>query len=125
MKLRFSTVRQENHLLLSGFRNKIYLQVFRGGFILHSVSLKPFVKWAGGKSQLIDELEKILPNGDEGDTTLIKSGKGGGNTRTGLVFEGKTDLSTFLNSQPHYRVAEHNIYFDNKKVAVFKYEYYN
>ncbi len=65
MKLRFSTVRQENHLLLSGFRNKIYLQVFRGGFILHSVSLKPFVKWAGGKSQLIDELEKILPNGDE------------------------------------------------------------
>lgn len=26
---------------------------------------------------------------------MIKSGKGGGNTRTGLVFEGKTDLSTF------------------------------
>ncbi len=48
---------------------------------------------------------------------MIKSGKGGGNTRTGLVFEGKTDLSTFLNSQPHYRVAEHNVYFDNKKVA--------
>lgn len=28
---------------------------------------------------------------------MIKSGKGGGNTRTGLVFEGKTDLATFLN----------------------------
>lgn len=26
---------------------------------------------------------------------MIKSGKGGGNTRTGLVFEGKTDLSKF------------------------------
>ena len=35
---------------------------------------------------------------------MIKSGKGGGNTRTGLVFEGKTDLATFLNGQPHYAV---------------------
>lgn len=32
---------------------------------------------------------------------MIKNGKGGGNTRTGLVFEGKTDLATFLNTQPH------------------------
>lgn len=48
---------------------------------------------------------------------MIKSGKGGGNTRTGLVFEGKTDLSTFLNSQPHYSVEEHDVFFDNEKVA--------
>ena len=30
---------------------------------------------------------------------MIKNGKGGGNTKTGLVFEGKTDLATFLNDQ--------------------------
>lgn len=35
---------------------------------------------------------------------MIRNGKGGGNTRTGLVFEGKVDLSTFLSSQPHYLV---------------------
>ncbi len=27
---------------------------------------------------------------------MIKNGKGGGNTKTGLIFEGKTDLATFL-----------------------------
>lgn len=48
---------------------------------------------------------------------MIKSGKGGGNTRTGLVFEGKTDLATFLNSQPHYSVNEHKVFYDNEKVA--------
>lgn len=31
----------------------------------HAVSLKPFVKWVGGKSQLIGELEKLLPVGCE------------------------------------------------------------
>ncbi len=30
---------------------------------------------------------------------MIFGGKGGGNTKTGLVFEGTTDLSEFLNSQ--------------------------
>ncbi|MGN0819010.1 MAG: DNA adenine methylase [Christensenellaceae bacterium] len=29
------------------------------------VQLKPFVKWVGGKSQLLDELEKMLPADDE------------------------------------------------------------
>ncbi len=29
------------------------------------IALKPFVKWVGGKSQLIDELEKMLPVDDE------------------------------------------------------------
>lgn len=48
---------------------------------------------------------------------MIKSGKGGGNTRTGLVFEGKTDLATFLNGQPHYAVIGHNVFYDNEKVA--------
>ena len=48
---------------------------------------------------------------------MIKSGKGGGNTRTGLVFEGKTDLSNFLNAQPHYEVIGNNVFYDGQKVA--------
>lgn len=31
----------------------------------NAITLKPFVKWVGGKSQLIDELEKMLPVGGE------------------------------------------------------------
>ncbi len=52
---------------------------------------------------------------------MIKNGKGGGNTKTGLVFEGKVDLATFLSHQPHYSINGHDVYFDNEKVArVFK-----
>ena len=48
---------------------------------------------------------------------MIKNGKGGGNTRTGLVFEGKTDLSSFLNTCPHYSVVNHDVFYDDEKVA--------
>ena len=48
---------------------------------------------------------------------MIKGGKGGGNTRTGLVFEGKTDLSVFLNNQPHYNVKGYDVLYDGEKVA--------
>lgn len=48
---------------------------------------------------------------------MIKSGKGGGNTRTGLVFEGKTDLTSFLTQQPHYGISDHDVFFDGRKVA--------
>ena len=48
---------------------------------------------------------------------MIKSGKGGGNTKTGLVFEGKTDLATFLSLQPHYSVMGHDVFYDCEKVA--------
>lgn len=52
---------------------------------------------------------------------MIKNGKGGGNTRTGLIFEGKVDLSTFLSQQPHYSVVGNDIFYDTQKVArVFK-----
>ena len=52
---------------------------------------------------------------------MIKNGKGGGNTKTGLVFEGKVDLAPFLSHQPHYSIKGHDVYFDNEKVArVFK-----
>lgn len=57
---------------------------------------------------------------------MIKNGKGGGNTKTGLVFEGKTDLATFLNDQNGYRVVGDIVYYNNKKVArIFKkHEFY-
>lgn len=42
---------------------------------------------------------------------MIKSGKGGGNTKTGLVFEGKTDLSTFLAKQNGYTVVKNKVYY--------------
>lgn len=52
---------------------------------------------------------------------MIKNGKGGGNTKTGLIFEGKTDLATFLNSQPGYSVLAGNVFYEGEKVArIFK-----
>ena len=36
---------------------------------------------------------------------MIKNGKGGANTMTGLIFEGKTDLATFINTQNNYKVV--------------------
>lgn len=52
---------------------------------------------------------------------MIKNGKGGGNTKTGLIFEGKTDLATFLNSQKGYQVVNGDVYYNNEKVArIFK-----
>lgn len=45
----------------------------------HNISLKPFVKWVGGKSQLIDELEKMLPtNGERVLTKYCEPMVGGG-----------------------------------------------
>lgn len=35
---------------------------------------------------------------------MIANGIGGANTRTGLVFEGKVDLATFLSKQNGYIV---------------------
>lgn len=52
---------------------------------------------------------------------MILNGKGGGNTRTGLIFEGKVDLSCFLGQQPHYSVIGHDVFYDSEKIArVFK-----
>ena len=58
---------------------------------------------------------------------MIKNGKGGGNTRTGLVFEGKVDLSTFLSSQPHYTVNKDKVFYNNELVArvIKKHSFYN
>lgn len=52
---------------------------------------------------------------------MIKNGKGGGNTRTGLIFEGKTDLLTFLSSQKGYSISGTDVFYNGEKVArVFK-----
>ena len=52
---------------------------------------------------------------------MIKNGKGGGNTKTGLVFEGKTDLATFLNRQKDYKVIADIVYYKEEEVArIFK-----
>lgn len=64
---------------------------------------------------------------------MIRNGKGGGNTKTGLIFEGKTDLETFLSKQKGYNIkAEQetvlfkgknqnitvrNVYYNSDKVA--------
>ncbi|MFI3230708.1 MAG: PD-(D/E)XK nuclease superfamily protein [bacterium] len=49
---------------------------------------------------------------------MIINGKGGGNTRTGLVFEGQTDLSSFLAEQNGYEVKNGKVYYLNKEVAL-------
>lgn len=52
---------------------------------------------------------------------MIKDGKGGGNTRTGLVFEGKVDLATFLSNQLGYKIENETVFYKEEKVArIFK-----
>ncbi len=46
---------------------------------------------------------------------MIKGGIGGGNTRTGLVFEGKVDLATFLAKQPRYKIENGIVYYEEQK----------
>ena len=52
---------------------------------------------------------------------MIKGGKGGGNTITGLIYEGKVDLPTYLASQKNYSVCGTEVYYKGNLVArVFK-----
>ena len=52
---------------------------------------------------------------------MIKDGIGGANTKTGLAFEGKTDLSTFLGKQKGYKLEKDKVYYKDELVArVFK-----
>lgn len=45
-------------------------------------------------------------------------GIGGGNTKTGLIFEGQTDLATFLNKQKNYFVNKENeVFYNNESVG--------
>lgn|GEM_PF-2599991 len=64
----------------------------RCGEDMKVVIAKPFVKWAGGKTQLLTEIREKYPFGRGlGITKYAEPFVGGGNTRTGLIFEGKTD----------------------------------
>ena len=52
---------------------------------------------------------------------MITGGKGGANTLTGLIFEGKVDLKTFLNQQPGYKVeVSHVFYLEEEVGQIFK-----
>lgn len=73
---------------------------------------------------------------------MIRNGKGGGNTKTGLIFEGKTDLGTFIAQQKGYsvktveepvvingknkKISVRTVYYNDTKVAELykKYEFY-
>jgi len=52
---------------------------------------------------------------------MKKGGKGGGNTITGLNFEGRADILTLIAGLPGYKVVEakigHDILYENKVVA--------
>lgn len=58
---------------------------------------------------------------------MITGGTGGANTLTGLIYEGKVDLKTFLNNQHGYRVVGSTVIYQDKEVAqIFqKYELYS
>ncbi len=52
---------------------------------------------------------------------MIEGGTGGGNTITGLIFEGKVDLATFISQQKDYSVIGNDVFYNGKCVAhVFK-----
>lgn len=48
---------------------------------------------------------------------MVQNGYGGANTLTGLVFEGKVDLSTFLAGQKDYSVSQHDVFYKGKLIA--------
>jgi hypothetical protein len=58
---------------------------------------------------------------------MIKGGKGGGNTATGLIYEGQVDLATFLATQEGYEVVKDSkgkvadVFYKGQNVAkIFK-----
>ena len=57
---------------------------------------------------------------------MVKGGIGGGNTRTGLIYEGKVDLATFLSMQNGYSVNGTKVYYKGEQVALVfkKHEFY-
>lgn len=48
---------------------------------------------------------------------MIFGGKGGENTKTGLIVEDKTDLSEFLNTQKGYKVIDGNVFYKDELVG--------
>jgi len=48
---------------------------------------------------------------------MIKGGVGGANTKTGLLYEGKVDLLTFISSKKDYSIRNHSVLYKGKEVA--------
>jgi len=48
---------------------------------------------------------------------MIKGGKGGANTQTGLRFEERINLATALNALPDYQVIGDDVFYKNESVA--------
>lgn len=48
---------------------------------------------------------------------MIEGGIGGGNTRTGLIYEAKVDLKDFLCQRRDYFVSGNNIYYQGQEVG--------
>ncbi|MCL2235617.1 MAG: hypothetical protein FWB98_04130 [Defluviitaleaceae bacterium] len=48
---------------------------------------------------------------------MVKGGVGGANTKTGLAFEGKTDLVTYLSLQPGYSIEGDKVLYNSEYVA--------
>jgi len=49
---------------------------------------------------------------------MKKGGKGGANTKTGLVFEGKVDFLSFIRNQKGYTVKTNIIFYNSKEVGI-------
>src|SRR3989338_3048185 len=48
---------------------------------------------------------------------MIGGGKGGGNTKTGLIFEKRVNILSLLKSKKGYRVDGNSIFYAGKEVA--------
>lgn len=57
---------------------------------------------------------------------MIEGGKGGGNTKTGLRFEGRVNILDLLKSKKGYTVKKDVVYYKDEEVALFlgKYKLY-
>lgn len=57
---------------------------------------------------------------------MKKGGIGGGNTITGLIYEGEVDLSTYLAKQKDYDIDGTNVLYKGKVIAYIfkKHEFY-
>lgn len=49
---------------------------------------------------------------------MKKKGFGGGNTKTGLIFEGKVDFLTFIANQKNYSVKGFRVLYNKKEIAI-------
>ena len=48
---------------------------------------------------------------------MIRGGKGGGRTKTGLKFERRTNLRSVILSVDEYRIRDRQVYFGERNVA--------